>query len=117
VAYVLVVDDDLPLTRMVDLLLSVEGIECRVAHEAGAALSLISHGRPDLILLDLRIPGSEPDVVLRDLHQAAPGVPVYAFTANSGDSDMPVNGTIHKPFDPDKLITAVRAALAGDVLE
>ncbi|WP_435640448.1 response regulator [Micavibrio aeruginosavorus] len=116
---VLIVDDDESLSRMLSLKLTQKGIHVINARDGNAALSLCQKGVPDLIILDIMMPGLSGHEVLRRLKQdpAFVDVPVVMLTGRAQQQD--VVGALHsgaidyvvKPFDPDHLVSRVEKIL------
>lgn len=113
---VLVVDDDASLSEMLGIVLRTEGFEPLFEVDGRAALSTFRNARPDLVLLDLMLPGMDGLEVCRELRRES-GVPIVMLTAR-GDTDDIVRGLecgaddyVVKPFKPAELVARVRARL------
>lgn len=116
---VLIVDDDESLSRMLSLKLAQKGIHVINARDGASALSQCQKGVPDLIILDIMMPGLSGHEVLRRLKQdpAYVDVPVVMLTGRAQQQD--VVGALHsgaidyvvKPFDPDHLVSRVEKIL------
>jgi len=80
---ILVADDDVVLTRLLQQRLHDRGFEVQIAHDALQAWQTVRREPPDLILLDIKMPGGTGLAVLRRLknNQAVRGVPVIVITA------------------------------------
>jgi len=80
---ILVADDDVVLTRLLEQRLRVRGFEVQIAHDALQAWQAVRREPPDLILLDIKMPGGTGLAVLRRMknNQAVRGVPVIVITA------------------------------------
>ncbi|GAB3998921.1 MtrAB system response regulator MtrA [Nocardioides marmoraquaticus] len=111
---VLVVDDDVALAEMLTLVLRNEGFECHVVNHGDQALPEFRSFRPDVVLLDLMLPGLDGVDVCR-LIRAESGVPIVMLTARSDTVDV-VEGLesgaddyVAKPFKPKELIARIRA--------
>jgi CheY-like chemotaxis protein len=102
VKYVLVVDDEPVVRSLVEA--SLESADCRVlgAKDGPSALAAVSRRRPDLILLDLGLPGMEGAEVARRLKtdRATAGVPIIYLTGRQAPSSPEAEGVIRKPFTP-----------------
>ncbi|MDO5503370.1 MAG: MtrAB system response regulator MtrA [Actinomycetia bacterium] len=113
---VLIVDDDSSLAEMLSIVLRNEGLE--VAHVADGALALdaMRTERPDLVLLDVMLPGMDGMEVCRRI-RAESGVPIVMLTARTDTHDIVVglesgaDDYIVKPFKPQELIARLRARL------
>jgi len=113
---VLIVDDDVALAEMLGLVLRREGFIPSVVTSGSAALAAIRRENPDVVLLDLMLPGRDGVDVCRDL-RAESDVPVIMLTARSDTIDI-VRGLevgaddyVVKPFKPAELLARVKARL------
>jgi len=113
---VLVVDDEDAILDFVELGLRYEGFEVDLARDGPGALAAVASRRPDLILLDLSLPGLDGLDVCRRIRQAS-DVPIIMLTAR-GDVDDRVEGLeagaddyLPKPFKFKELLARVRAVL------
>ena len=115
---VLLVDDETNIRKMVGALLEAEGFEAVQAPNGTAALSALDAGAPDVVLLDLMMPGG-PDglATLEQLRQRVPDVPVVMMSGKATLSDA-VRATklgafqfLEKPLTPEGLLVAIRGAL------
>jgi DNA-binding response OmpR family regulator len=113
---VLVVDDEEAILDFVELGLRYEGFEVELARDGQAALAAVSSRRPDLILLDLNLPGLDGLDVCRRVRQVS-DVPIIMLTAR-GDVDQRVEGLdagaddyLPKPFKFKELLARARAVL------
>lgn len=113
---VLVVDDDAPLAEMLTIVLRQEGFESRVVGRGDEALAAFRDYRPDLVLLDLMLPGRSGIDVCTDV-RAESGVPIVMLTAKGDTLDV-VTGLesgaddyVVKPFKPKELIARIRARM------
>ncbi|MBM3985833.1 MAG: response regulator transcription factor [Planctomycetes bacterium] len=129
-----VVEDEAHLAEVVADNLQLEGWQVQVAGDGLQALELIRSTRPDLVLLDVMLPGLDGFAVCQKLREAGDQVPILFLTAKSGQGDrlhgLELGGDdyLGKPFDLRELILRVRAILrrtewmrspstAGDVLK
>ena len=115
-ANVLVVDDDQPTTTMVADVLGDEGYLVRTAVNAVGALEAIEVEPPDIILLDLRMPGIDGIDMFRILHERdLITMPIILMTAdNHALQEITAQGVkfiLFKPFDLDTLVNCVAEAL------
>ena len=119
---VLLVDDHPVVRRGLRALLDVQdGIV--VAGEAGdgpTALSLAASLRPDIVLLDLRLPGIDGSALIEPLRAAGPRVLVLTSATEPAVAARAVRagaaGVLYKDIDPDALVRAIRAVRDGHVL-
>jgi len=113
---ILVVDDEPDMRRMLRRYLEAEGFEVAEAAGADAALSRVRGGVPDLIVLDVGLPGMDGFAVLQEIRKVS-DVPVIMLTARAEEVDRVVGLTIGaddyvtKPFSPRELVARVRAVL------
>ena len=115
---ILIVDDDHLLTRTIDLGLRNRGYEVKVIYSAAAAVKSLIHEKPDLIVLDIRLPDCDgwfiPEL-LRELEMAQ-GVAVIVMSVLDPDREMiKLNkpyAFIQKPFDMGEFIHLVERSLA-----
>jgi two-component system, OmpR family, response regulator MprA len=112
---VLVVDDDPPLRRMLERTLLAEGYEVTVAADGGAALVEASRAVPDVIVLDVALPGLDGLAVARRLRDKGNSTPILMLTARDAVPDR-VTGLeagaddyLVKPFAVDELVARLRA--------
>jgi two-component system, OmpR family, response regulator MtrA len=115
-ACVLVVDDDPALAEMLGIVLRREGIEPVFVASGADAVPTFRATRPDLVLLDIMLPGRDGLDVCRDLRSHS-NVPIVMLTARSDTIDV-VRGLeagaddyVVKPFKPAELVARVRARL------
>src|SRR3954470_6604365 len=113
---VLVVDDDSSLSEMLTIVLRQEGFEPRSVLTGDKAMSVVREFRPDVVLLDLMLPGKDGVDVCREI-RAESGVPIIMLTAKSDTVDVVVglesgaDDYVIKPFKVKELVARVRARL------
>ena len=113
---VLVVDDDAKTVELVRLYLKRDGYRVFTAYDGIEALRLARESRPDLIVLDLMLPGIDGLQVCRTL-RAESDVPIIMLTARTTDRDkltgldLGADDYVTKPFSPRELAARVRAVL------
>lgn len=113
---VLVVDDDTALAEMIGIVLRAEGFEPVFCADGDQALEVFRSTQPDLVLLDLMLPGKDGTEVCR-LIRAESGVPVIMLTAKSDTVDVVLglesgaDDYVSKPFKPKELVARIRARL------
>jgi two-component system response regulator MtrA len=111
---VLVVDDDAALSEMLTIVLRQEGFDSRVCATGDRALAVMRDYRPDVVLLDLMLPGKDGIDVCREI-RAESGVPIVMLTAKSDTIDIVVglesgaDDYVVKPFKPKELVARIRA--------
>ena len=112
----LVVDDDLALAEMLGIVLTGEGLESEHVADGSTALEAFRSYRPDLVLLDVMLPGQDGLEVCRQI-RAESGVPIVMLTARTDTLDVVLglesgaDDYVVKPFKPQELIARVRARL------
>ncbi len=109
---ILVVDDDASLAEMLQMVLRQEGFETVWCPTGDDALDVYRESQPDLVLLDLMLPGLDGVAVCRRL-RAESGVPIVMLTAKSDTTDV-VDGLeagaddyVAKPFKPRELVARI----------
>jgi two-component system alkaline phosphatase synthesis response regulator PhoP len=113
---VLVVDDEVRIVKLVRDYLERAGFGVLVAGDGETALRIARREQPDLIVLDLMLPGVDGLDVCRKLRQES-GVPVIMLTARVEEADRIVgleigaDDYVTKPFSPHELVARVRATL------
>jgi two-component system KDP operon response regulator KdpE len=113
---ILVVDDEPAIARLVRAKLVADNFQVITANSGEKCLEVLEDERPDLIILDLMMPGIDGFETLRRLRQIAP-IPVIMLTARTADSDKlrglqsGADDYMTKPFNPDELSARVTAVL------
>ena len=113
---VLVVDDDTALAEMLGIVLRTEGFEPVFCADGAKALDAFRESKPDLVLLDLMLPGRDGIDVCRSI-RAESGVPIVMLTAKTDTVDVVLglesgaDDYVVKPFKPKELVARVRTRL------
>jgi two-component system response regulator CpxR len=113
---ILVIDDDVELCSLLKEFLQREGFQVDAAHDGKAGLEKTSKDTPDLIVLDVMLPGMDGFEILRRLRQQG-RIPVLMLTARGEDVDRIVglelgaDDYLAKPFNPRELAARIRAIL------
>ena len=111
---VLLIDDEERIVNFLALKLKVSGYEVVCAAEGEKGLELAKTTEPDIMLLDIIMPGIDGLEVLRRLRQFS-NMPVIVLSAKERISEevmeLGANGFMSKPFNPDDLITKVKTLL------
>jgi len=122
---VLIVDDEEPLAQAIAATLEIEGLQTVVLLNGDEALELTHTLKPDLILLDVMMPGKSGIEVCATLKTdpETASIPVILVTAKAEEIDRAVglaagaNAYLTKPFSPTDLIALVNKVLAGQPVE
>jgi two-component system KDP operon response regulator KdpE len=113
---ILVVDDEPSIVRLVRTKLQADGYAVITAERGEKALEVLEDERPDLVVLDLMMPGIDGFETLRRIRVRSQ-VPVIMLTARAGDADRlrgfqgGADDYLTKPFNPDELSARVAAVL------
>jgi two-component system response regulator MprA len=116
-AAVLVVDDDAPIRRMLERTLTGEGYEVSTAADGGEALVAVERSVPDLVVLDVAMPGIDGVGVCRRIRGKHLTVPILLLTARDGVDarvaglDAGADDYLVKPFAVEELLARIRALL------
>lgn len=117
-ASILIVDDDENICEILSLLVKKEGLKTLVAHEGDTALKIIRSKMPDIVLLDIKMPGMDGIEVLKRVKELDENLPVVMITAYAniqGAVDairLGAHDYLAKPFDDHEVIRVVHRALA-----
>ena len=113
---ILVVEDETKIARLVRDYLEHAGFEAEVVGDGETALASARRSRPDLVVLDLGLPGRDGLDVARVLRRTS-SVPIVMLTARGDETDRVVglelgaDDYVVKPFSPKELVARVRAVL------
>src|SRR5688572_12196883 len=113
---ILIVDDEPTIVEVVELYLRREGFEVQTAVDGLAALKAVQQQRPDLIVLDLMLPGMSGLELTRQI-RASGALPIIMLTARGEETDRVVglelgaDDYVTKPFSPRELVARVKAVL------
>jgi two-component system response regulator GlrR len=113
----LIVDDDRNLLELMGMMLKSAGYEVTAACDEEEALAAVKTRVFDLSVIDLRLPRTDGIILMNDLHQINPEMPVIILTAHSSVKSaveairMGAFNYLMKPFDPDELLLQIERAL------
>jgi two-component system, OmpR family, response regulator MprA len=116
-AAILVVDDDAPIRRMLSRTLAAEGYAVEASADGGTALAAVERSAPDLVVLDVAMPGVDGLAVARRLRDKGLAVPILFLTARDAVTDrvagLDAGGDDYlvKPFAAEELLARIRALL------
>jgi len=114
--YILIVDDDPNISRLVALYLEKEGYEVRTADRGDDAVNEFTRLPPDLMVLDVMLPGMDGYQVLKSVRKSS-AIPVIMLTARDETFDkvlgleLGADDYVTKPFDAKELVARVKAVL------
>jgi DNA-binding response OmpR family regulator len=113
---ILVVEDDMEIARTLRDFLDVAGFDASVVGDGSSAIAAVRGDKPDLVVLDLGLPGIDGLDVARELRRTST-IPIVMLTARGEETDRIVglelgaDDYLVKPFSPKELVARVRAVL------
>ncbi len=113
---VLLVDDEQEFVKTLSERLALRDMGSAVVHDGESALSLIEHDQPDVMVLDLKMPGVDGIEVLKRVKETRPGVEVIILTGHGSEEDrkkcmeLGAFAYLRKPVDITKLSSVIREA-------
>ncbi len=114
---ILIVDDDAQLRTSFEKLLTTEGHTVRTAPTGEGGLELVKSSIPDLVIIDVRLPGMDGLTAFQAIHEIEPKLPVIIMTAY-GTTDTAIKATklgafdyVLKPFDIPEMLSVIDKAL------
>lgn len=114
--HILIVDDDIQLASLLREYLQTEGLQVSLAHDGEAGVKMALDAQPDLVVMDVMMPGTDGITALRQLRERST-IPVLMLTAKGDDVDRIVglelgaDDYVPKPCTPRELLARVRAIL------
>ena len=116
-AMILVVEDEQSIASLVTLYLTNEGFRVSQIADGTQALEAVERVKPDLVILDVMLPGMDGVEICRRLRAAGDGLPIVMLTARDAEVDrilgleLGADDYITKPFSPRELVARVKAVL------
>jgi DNA-binding response OmpR family regulator len=121
-AQILVIDDDHAVRGAMQLLLQAEGFDVVVASDGTNGIETAQANTPDLVIVDLFMPGMTGVDTIRAIRERIPRVPIIAISGVLASSTASADSlssaaltgadlTLHKPFRPNELLKAVRRSM------
>ena len=113
---ILIVDDDNNIAELVSLYLIKECFDTQIANDGEEALAAIQNYQPDLVVLDIMLPGMSGYDVLRELRKTS-NLPVIMLSAKGETFDkvlgleLGADDYVMKPFDTKELVARIKAVL------
>ena len=119
---ILIADDDPVILRLLEVNFSLEGFHVDTAVRGEQVLEQVGRERPDLVILDVMMPGMDGWEVCERLKEdpATAELPVIFLSARTQEHDMErgrklgVSAYVTKPFDPEELIRLAKSLVAGE---
>lgn len=117
---ILIVDDDTNISELISLYLNKEGYETREVANGKLALEVFEEYKPDLVLLDIMLPGADGYDVCKEIRKTS-RTPIIMLTAKGEVFDkvlgleLGADDYMVKPFDPKELIARVKAVLRRNI--
>jgi DNA-binding response OmpR family regulator len=116
---ILLIDDEEAFVTTLQERLEMRGFPARVAFDGQSGLDLIAEDPPDVVVLDLRMPGISGTEVLRRIRKQWPGIPVIMLSGHGSDLDFETCTNLgaamyhKKPLDIDMLLESIRTVTQG----
>jgi DNA-binding response OmpR family regulator len=118
---VLLVDDEQEFIETLSERLKMRDLDAQMALDGEEALEAVQHDEPDVMLLDLKMPGMDGMEVLRQVKRAFPNVQVVMLTGHGSEKDeeqarrLGAYAYLQKPVDLERLVTTLREAFRNRV--
>lgn len=113
---ILVIDDDLAVQRALRRTFELAGFDVAVAADGAVAMETFRATLPDIVVLDLRLPGKSGQDICREIKREASNLPILVLSATTDVLDkvllleLGADDYVTKPFSPRELLARVRAA-------
>ena len=113
--FVLVVDDQPKVLKFIEIDLKLRGFSVLTMSDAQGALDFLKEIKPDVLLVDIIMPGVDGFEVIQKLRASGSTLPIIAFSASPGNQEPALeagaNDFVHKPFDPDDMAKRINALI------
>jgi CheY-like chemotaxis protein len=113
-AKILVIDDEPPVRRLIQLMLGRDGHEVAEAADGAEGLALIGQDPPDIVITDILMPNKEGIETIREMRRLAPGLPILVISGNPESALylemaklLGAHAALAKPFRSAELLAAV----------
>jgi DNA-binding response OmpR family regulator len=116
---ILLIDDEEAFVTTLQERLEMRGFQARVAFDGQSGLDLIAEEPPDVVVLDLRMPGLSGVEVLRRIRKQWPGIPVIMLSGHGSDQDFETCASLgaalyhKKPLDIGMLLESIHTVTQG----
>jgi DNA-binding response OmpR family regulator len=118
---VLIIEDSRPMQRTLQRLFEADSLRVRIASDGVEGLESFRHEPPNVVVLDLKLPGLSGKELCRSFKAEMPSVPIVVLSANADVDDKVVllelgaDDYVTKPFSPKELLARVRRAMRRDI--
>ena len=118
---ILVIEDSRPMQRTLQRLFEADALQVRIASDGEEGLESFRDSLPNVVVLDLKLPGVSGKELCRSLKTEAPSVPIVILSANAEVDDkvllleLGADDYVTKPFSPKELLARVRRAMRRNV--
>ena len=114
---ILVVDDEPPIRRLLRTSFAAQGYEVSEAEDSSSAYRMLRAEDPDVMVLDLGLPGKDGFDLIRNIREAALTIPIVVLSSRTDEAgkvralDMGADDYVTKPFGTDELLARIRVAV------